>query len=267
MAVSASSPMLSRAASVPQYASPAPVVSTAVTGTEGTWTSPHREPRVPRVCSTDGACDAGPLEQLGLVLVDHDRVAQGEDGLRQRGERGEVEDDASPPGGAELDGGGHDVERELERHEQDVARAEVVELGEVRMAHVVVGAGRDDDHVLALAVVVDDGGSGRGTGHALHPRRVHAEGRQALEVLVPLRVVAHLADEERLRTCPHRGDRLVGALAPEAVLDVPGHHRLAGAGVPLHVQVQVLTQGAEDDHSAHGVLSSRGGGRRRDPGS
>ena len=191
------------------------------------------------------------LEQLRLVLVDHHGVAGGQHRRGQGSEGREVEDGPGPPVGGELDGRRHDVVLELQRHEQDVAGFEVVELGEVLVSHAVIGAGGDDDHVLAVAVVVDDGRSGGDAGHDLHAGRVHAEGGQPLEVLPPLRVVADLAHEERLGTRPHGRDRLVGTLASEAVLDVPGHHGLARPGMPFHVQVQVLTQRAEHDHSAH----------------
>ena len=53
MAAGLSSPAASAAANAPQYASPAPVVSTTWAGSAAMITSPHRDPRAPRVTSTE----------------------------------------------------------------------------------------------------------------------------------------------------------------------------------------------------------------------
>ena len=126
---------------------------------------------------------------------------------------------------------GHGGQRDLELGEQDVARREPVQGGEVLVVDVPVGPGDDDDGVLPFGVDAHPCLARRLPMDDPHGGDVDAASLEPREVAEPVVIVAHAADHRH--PCPRgRGCHgLVGALAAgQPAQRSDREHRLAGPG-------------------------------------
>ena len=90
------------------------------------------------------------------MLVDHQGVGEGDDVGWQRGIRCQVHDDPGTSVERASRGGCDDMERHLELQQHSVARTHRVQDGKITNRHGGVGAGDDDDRVLAGLVDRDE---------------------------------------------------------------------------------------------------------------
>ena len=192
----------------------------------------------------------GPGQLLGLGLVDHDRVGEGQRRGRQVGVRREVEHDPRPA----RRGPGHrlddHVDGQLQLCEQHVAGPEPVEPAEVASPHQGVGARGDDDRVLARRVDADDRRAGGGAGVTATCAVPTPQARQPVEVRgrrasSPTRPTSSQAARPGRRPRPGWRPCRPGARRARR------RARSPRGRVPLDVEDEVLVERAEDDDRAH----------------
>jgi len=132
----------------------------------------------------------------------------------------------------------------------------------------MVGAGGDDDEVLALGVDRDHGQAGRHGGDGSYRAGVDPFGAQGGQQLAAEVVVADAADHADVGAQPGRCDGLVGALPAGREPGRGAEHGRARAGQPGHGHGDVHVQAAEHRHLrsfGHGPNGSAcGGGGGRD---
>ena len=201
-----------------------------------------------RGATASAGIGGGQGEQLAPVRADD--VGRREDGPVDPVRRGRVE---HRPGAVVATGAqrlANRCGRELVADEHDVTGvdADPVEGGlHGRRLERRVGAGRDRDEVLALAIDQDQGDAGRRLlerGEERDVDAVRGEGGPGLGAEV---VVAHGPDEQDRPPEPRRGHGLVPALAAVVALEDPAGDGLAGRREPLAANDQVDVDRADDD--------------------
>ena len=189
-----------------------------------------------------------------LRLVGAHDVAQCEErvGQRLRRRRRRVEDRQGARLAPALQRAHRRGQRHLELREHDFgARDGRVRFVDVRRRELAVGAGDDDDLVLAGAVDDDVRDAGRGGLRLTDVRCVDAEGREVAQRRRAERVRADLGDHGHAAPQKRRGDGLVRALAAEELLEARAQQSLAGPREARRAGHEVDV-GAADDDDGHG---------------
>ena len=156
-------------------------ISSGGTGVPSTPSLPHRGPGCAEGDEQRLGHEVGVREQGHLRLVDDDRVGERDDVGRQGGIRGEVDDDAGTRVTSGARGPREGLEVHLERAEQHVTRPEAPGRRHQSGVPLAVGAGDDDDRVLAVVVHGDEGGAGGRCAARRDGRAVDAEALRAVE--------------------------------------------------------------------------------------
>ena len=206
--------------------------------------------------------------ELGLVGDEETRVADGAHvEVAPRGRRVEHGLNAVPPAEAKRRIGGFKLDLELEQDE--IAKLELLARGfDVGCAQVAVRSCDDEDRIVArLLVDQDRRGAGRLVRDAPDMARVDPVALEILERALAEAIVAEIGDHHHFGAKLGCGDRLIGALAAETRLEVPGEDRLAPDGHALDRGRQIHVRRADDSDARalapHCSSSSKGHRRRR----
>ncbi len=200
-----------------------------------------------------------PNNSRGFDLVHDEHVDAVEQRTRAPVERGGVEHDAGSGRRRAGDDGLHDVERNLELHDDDVARPQVERADDVGRPGAV-RPGDHDDRVLALFVDGDEGRARR-AGNAAYPRDVDPGGLEVTPQLLGRGIGAdagHHAHDDGVAREPCCRVRLVAALAAREVHEIGSEERLAGTRQMRHPVDQVEVDAAHDDDPSGWVVPSSG---------
>ena len=166
--------------------------------------------------------------EFGLVGDEEARLADGAHvEIAPRRRRVEHGPNAVAPAEAKRRIGGLELDLELEQDE--IAKLERLARGfDVGCAQVAVRSCDDEDRIVArLLVDQDRRGAGRLVRDATDMARVDPITLEILERALAQAIVAEIGDHHHFGAKLGRGDRLIGALAAETRLEVPGEDRLA----------------------------------------
>ena len=185
------------------------------------------------------------------MLVDHDRIGEGEHLGWQGGVRRCVDDDPDATTGRERACAGHRLERDLELGEQHVSGAGGLHDREGFVTDPAVGAGRDHDGVLTGVVDDDEGGAGGLVGEYDDPVGVDAERAQPFDVGATGVVVPDRAEHQHVGAGCGGRHGLVGALAAGEPFEPLAEDGLPGQGMPVDVRDQVDVERPEHQDATH----------------
>ena len=272
-ASSIGAPLASSAARMPLSASPAPVVSTGVTGVAGRRvTCPpmlSTAPSAPNETITGAFVRAGeipaaasgsadPVEQLGLALVGGEDGCQREQLVQQGPSGRRIDDEAQPLPDSPARGGQDGVIGDLEAQEADGSggRAQLCRLSlDHAGVEAHVGALGDGDLVLADGVDDDERQPGVLVRESPAGRDIDPFRGQPLQGAAPEVVLADRAEHDDGGTHPAGGHGLVGALAPVLLDEAIAQHGLAGRGQARDADDEVDVDRPGDDHHRHPLPS------------
>ena len=164
----------------------------------------------------------------------------------------------APPPGGPAHRGADDRARHLELHEEHVARSEPVDGGHLALVEQVVGAGDDDDRVLAVVGHGDERVPVGAPSQTRTPVDVDAQPLEPAPVCRAPGVVADAPDHGDVRApAAAAATAWLAALAAGDLPEALTEHRLAGPRVPLHPGHEVDVERPEHEDPPGHAASPR----------